>query len=84
VLDNGVATPIRAFTPVELPARVRASAAVWAAETPPDVVTNEIGGQDGRLVIILMDRSIPVQEPTRMARRIATAAIDALGPQDLR
>lgn len=83
VLDNGVATPIRAFTPVDLPARTRASEAIWAAETPPDVVTNEVGGQDGRLVIILMDRSIPVQEPTLTARRIATAVIDALGPQDL-
>lgn len=83
VLDNGVATPIRAFTPVELPARVRASEAAWAVETPLDVVTNEAGGQDGRLVVILMDRSIPVQEPTLTARRIATAAIEALGPQDL-
>ena len=30
-----------------------------------------------------MDRSIPVQQPTVVARRIATAAVDALGPGDL-
>ena len=83
VLDNGVATPIRAFTPVELAPRTRATEAVWAEEVPPDVVTNQVGQQDGRLVIILMDRSIPVQQPTIVARKIAAAAVEALGPHDL-
>ena len=83
VLDNGVATPIRAFTPVELALRTRATEAAWASEVPPDVVTNQSGEQDGRLVIILMDRTIPVQQPTVVARRIAAAAVEALGPHDL-
>ena len=83
VLDNGVATPIRAFTPVELAPRTRATEAVWADEAPPDVVTNQVGQQDGRLVIILMDRSIPVHQPTVVARKIAAAAVEALGPDDL-
>ena len=83
VLDNGVATPIRAFTPVELAPRTRSTEAVWAEEVPPDVVTNQVGEQDGRLVIILMDRSIPVQQPTVVARKIAAAAVEALGPHDL-
>ncbi len=83
VLDNGVATPIRAFAPVELAPRTRATDAVWAEEVPPDVVTNQAGEQDGRLVIILMDRSIPAQQPTIVARKIAAAAVEALGPHDL-
>ena len=83
VLDNGVATPIRAFTPVELALRTRATEAVWASEVPPDVITNQSGEQDGRLVIILMDRTIPLQQPTVVARRIAVAAVEALGPHDL-
>jgi VWFA-related protein len=83
VLDNGVATPIRAFTPVELAPRARATEAAWADEAPPDVVTNQAGLQDGRLVIILMDRSIPVHQPTVVARKIAVAAVEALGPNDL-
>ena len=83
VLDNGVETPIRAFTPVELAPRIRTSEAAWAEEVPPDVVTNQVGAQDGRLVIILMDRSIPPEQPTIVARRIATAAVEALGPNDL-
>jgi VWFA-related protein len=83
VLDNGVATPLRAFTAIELDDGPRASAAVWARDQPPDVVTNRVGEQDGRLVVILMDRTIPVEQPTITARRIASAAVDALGPGDL-
>lgn len=83
VLDNGVATPIRAFTPVELAARTPSTEAVWAADVAPDVVTNQVDQQDGRLVIILMDRSIPRAQPTIVARKIATAAVEALGPDDL-
>ena len=50
---------------------------------PLDVVTNQVGQQEGRLVIILMDRSIPTGEPTLVARKVATAAVEALGPHDL-
>ena len=84
VLENGAATRIRAFTPVELAARNRAAEAVWANDVSPDVVTNQVGGQEGRgWSSSLIDRSIPVQEPTAVARRIAAAAVDALGPLDL-
>jgi VWFA-related protein len=82
VLDNGVETPIRAFTPIEL-ARPRPNEAVWAADVAPDVVTNHIGEEEGRLVVILLDRTIPVEEPTVTARKIATAAVESLGRHDL-
>ena len=83
VLDDGVAKPIRAFTPIELAARARSTEAAWTADVPPDVATNQVGQQDGRLVIILMDRSIPAHEATFSAKKIAAAAVDALGPGDL-
>ena len=83
VLDNGVATPIRAFTSVELAPRVRGGEAAWSSEVPPDVSTNVGTDKEGRLVVILMDRSIPPQEPTLFARRIAKAAVESLGPNDL-
>ncbi len=83
VLDDGVAKPIRAFTPIELAARTRSTEAAWATDVPPDVATNQVGQQDGRLVIILMDRSIPAHEATLSAKKIAAAAVDALGPGDL-
>jgi len=82
VLDNGDETPIRAFTPIEL-ARPRANEAVWAGDVAPDVVTNQISEEDGRLVVILMDRTIPQEQPTVTARTIATTAVQLLGPHDL-
>lgn len=83
VLDNGVAKPIRAFSAVELAPRVGGTEAAWSATVPPDVTTNASANEEGRLVVILMDRSIPPQEPMVAARRIAKAAIDELGPNDL-
>lgn len=84
VRDDGEVRPVRAFTPVELSAPApAASAPVWARSVPPDVVSNAVGNQEGRLVVIVMDRSIPLHEPTFVARRIATAAVESLGPHDL-
>jgi VWFA-related protein len=48
----------------------------------PDVVTNT-RADEGRLVVIVMDRSIPAGPGTVMARKIASAVVDALGPSDL-
>jgi VWFA-related protein len=84
VLDNGTPASIRAFTAVELAASARANDPVWAQDVAPDVATNAIGEEEGRLVVILMDRSIPVVDDALVnARKIATAAVDALGPHDL-
>lgn len=82
VLDNGVETPIRAFTPVDLAASGPA-AHDSALAAGHDVVTNRAGNEEGRLVVILMDRTIPIEQPTLTARKIALAAVDALGPHDL-
>src|ERR1700674_3697917 len=62
VFENGVQRPVRAFTAIQLPTRSSARAAL-PATVPLDVVTNQVGQQDGRLVIILMDRSIPTGQP---------------------
>jgi VWFA-related protein len=83
VLEDGVPRPLRAFTAVDLPVRDRPSEPVWGASTPPDVATNQVAEQDGRLVIILMDRSIQHDQPAVAARKIATAAVESLGPHDL-
>jgi VWFA-related protein len=83
VLDNGKPTPIRAFTPVELAPSTTSTEAVWSHEVPPDVTTNNVGIEEGRLVVILMDRTIASEHATLMARKIATAAVNALGPNDL-
>lgn len=83
VFENGVQRPVRAFTPVQLPTSRSSAASALPATVPLDVVTNQVGQQEGRLVIILMDRSIPTGQPTLAARKIAIAAVDALAPGDL-
>jgi VWFA-related protein len=83
VFENGVQRPVRAFTSVKLPARRSGARADLPAAAPVDVVTNQVGEQEGRLLIILMDRTIPTGQPTMVARKVATAAVEALGPYDL-
>jgi VWFA-related protein len=83
VFENGVERPVRAFTSIQLPARRPGAGAALPATVPREVATNQVGQQEGRLVIILMDRTIPTGQPTLVARKVATAAVEALGPHDL-
>jgi VWFA-related protein len=83
ILEDGQPREVLAFSEVNLPDRVQTKGAGWTRDVPSDVVTNQIGQQEGRLVIILLDRSIPVGEPTLTAKRIAAAAINQLGASDL-
>jgi VWFA-related protein len=83
IFEDGQPREIQAFTEVDLPDRVRAQDASWMLEVPRDVVTNQTAREEGRLVIILLDRTIPLGEPTVTARRIAAAVINQLGPGDL-
>ena len=83
VLEDGKERPIVQFSPVDLLGTPSASegAAAWLREVGPDVVSNEVP-LEGRVVVVLFHQSIRVaQQP--QARRIATAAIDALGPADI-
>ena len=45
--------------------------------------TNQTAREEGRLVVIVLDRTIPVGQPEVTARRIAIAAVNQLGPGDL-
>jgi VWFA-related protein len=82
VLEDGKARPIVAFVPVELaepePASGRAS---WVRDVAPDVTMND-ARPEGRLVVIMLDWSIRFEDQ-QLARRIAAAAVDQLGPGDL-
>jgi VWFA-related protein len=80
--ENGHERPIVAFAPVELPAApaVATSMAAWTRDAPRDVVSNE-DATTGRLVVIAFDWSIRSYDQ-QLARRIASAAVDGLGPTD--
>jgi VWFA-related protein len=81
VLVDGRPRPLAAFAAVTLPddPSVRVASIPTVA---PDVQTNRLP-VEGRLVIIVMDRSIPDGQPMQAAHAIANAAIDRLGPNDL-
>lgn len=81
VLEDGRERPIAAFSAVELPSvPLTKPAAAWVRDAPRDVVTNT-GSEEGRLVVIAFDWSIRSYDQA-LARRIAHAAIDGLGPAD--
>jgi VWFA-related protein len=85
VLDDGRPRPLQAFAPIVLPPARRAGAPSPAPdpiEFSSDVSTND-RADDGRLVVILLDRSIDAGQSTVAARRIGHAIVDALGPDDL-
>jgi VWFA-related protein len=82
VLDEGIEQPVVAFAAVDLPDRVR-TGAPWTVTVAPDVVTNHLGAQ--RVVLVLFDDCSTPWDPSvlQVSRRIAKAAVDELGLQDL-
>ena len=81
VLVDGKPRPLAAFAAVTLPDGT--STAITAPPlVGPDVHTNQLP-PEGRLVVIVMDRSTPSGQPMQVARAVANATIDQLGPADL-
>src|SRR5215471_3848401 len=83
VLEDGKPRPIRVFESVDLATIAARPEVPPAADSSAGVATNQTGNQNGRLVFILMDRTIPVGHPVVAAKKVAAAAINALGPSDL-
>ena len=82
LFEDGKPRQVVAFTAVDLPATVDLTRASWTRDIAPDIATNTIP-DEGRLVIIVMDRTIPDGYATMSARNIAKAAVNELGPGDL-
>lgn len=80
IVEDGQIRPTLVFAAVDLPLPGLAERTVAAG--PRGVVTNEPDDQ-GRLVVIVFDRSIPAGPPTITAKAIARATIETLGPRDL-
>jgi VWFA-related protein len=81
VLVDGKQRPLAAFAAVTLP-RKSSRAVASAPLVAPDVQSNQLP-PEGRLVVIVLDRSTPGGQPMLTARAVANAAIDHLGPADL-
>lgn len=82
LLEDGEPRPIRAFNAIDH-AATPAAGATASVETTTGVATNQASNDTSRLILILMDRSIPPERPTILARQIADAAVEAMAPGDL-
>lgn len=82
IFEDGVPQPIVGFSEVELPSW-SAESAPWTRNVAPDVASNRVAAQ--RVVVIVMDDFNTRWEPddTKLARQVATAIVDRLGPADL-
>lgn len=80
VLEEGRPRPVVAFTAVDLPPRIMPSAP-WMERIAADTHSNAFR-REGRLIIILMDRTIAPEEYPE-ARRIAEAAVSQLREGDM-
>ena len=81
VREDGKVRAVVAFSAVDLPARPVQQGAPWMREVAPDVITNAVP-REGRLVVILFDRTIR-NANMPAARLIAESAVNELGPADL-
>jgi VWFA-related protein len=83
VQEDGKERPISAFTAVEVPGYAPpATTAAWTRDAITDVTTNALP-EEGRLIVILFDRSIPDGFPMLAARDIAKNAVKEMGPNDV-
>ena len=80
VLVDGKPRPIAAFAAVTLP--TTGGRSTRRCDSPPRR-PHEPLSREGRLVVIVMDRSIGNGAPLQAAQAIASAAIGRLGPADL-
>jgi VWFA-related protein len=83
VLKDGRAQSIVAFAAVDVPVWIPGTA-TWQREIGPDVATNRLDAR--RAVVIVMDdvNPTPAADPgIPLAKSIANATIDGLGPADL-
>jgi hypothetical protein len=74
VLEDGKPRPIRLVEAIDVPPRPAATGVPLTADkrdalelADNGVSTNQIGNEDGRLVFILMDRTIPTGQPVTSA-----------------
>ena len=77
ITEDGKLRPIVTFAAVDL---ARASPASAAPTAGP---LTAVPAGEGRLVVVLMDRTVSIGPETQIARRIAVEAIRAMGPADL-
>jgi VWFA-related protein len=82
ITEDGKPQPITTFTAIDMP-DVVAPSAPWIRDVAPDVRRND-DLADRRVVVMVLDDATPMlAEEVQLARRLARAAVEHLGPDDL-
>jgi VWFA-related protein len=82
LLEDGKPREVQVFSAISMPQPTDANAAAWVRDGVVDVASNQ-HAPEGRLVVVMMDRSILAGPQTIAARAIARAVVDSLAPGDL-
>lgn len=82
VTDDGQPRAIDAFAEVAIPGAPPSESPGLVPMASTGVVSNQRANA-GRLVVIMIDQSVPTGPMIETARRAARASVDSLGPQDL-
>jgi VWFA-related protein len=88
VFEDGKPRPVVAFAAVETAAqKPRADASAGAPEESSAGTTPVAGSaapaDDGRLVVMILDRSIPFGAPSHVAKMVARSVVHSMAPNDL-
>jgi VWFA-related protein len=83
VSEDGKPQPITAFTAIDMPDVVQTPSAPWVRDVAPDVRRND-DLAERRVVVVVLDDATPMPaEEVQLARKLARAAIDHVGPEDI-
>jgi VWFA-related protein len=83
ISEDGKPQPITTFTAIDMPDVVQTSSAPWIRDVPHDVRRNDDLAERRVVVVVLDDATPMLAEEVQPARRLARAALEHLGPDDL-
>ena len=89
ILEDGKPRPVVTFAAVDVSTPASAPAPVASVAEPAIVGATPVTSasarttDDGRLVVIILDRSIPFGTPTQIARLVARSVVQTMAPNDL-
>lgn len=83
IVEDGKPQSITAFTAIDMPDVVQTPSAPWLRGVAPDVRRND-DLAERRVVVVVLDDATPMPaEEVQRARKLARAAIDHVGPEDI-
>jgi VWFA-related protein len=85
ILEDGKPRPVVTFAAVDVSTPTPAASVTEPTTAPATPVSGAAARtrDDGRLVVMILDRSIPFGTPTQIARLVARSVVQSMAPNDL-